>query len=132
MGDGEILVQDVVLRDVGDLRAECGSGAVDVLAVVQNLALPRRRDASKAVQQGRLAGAAAADQCDELAGIDGERDAVEQSFALAADPDGEIACVEPYCALVGARRDRCALVAECSRAIWMVSPMLSSCKPRTR
>ena len=66
-------------------------GAGQPLAAEQHLAVGRRDQAGDAPQQGRLAAAAAAEQRDELALVDGQRDAVEHRHRAAVRPGERLA-----------------------------------------
>ena len=84
-GDGQVAVDEIVLRDVAEEMAQARLAAAHAVDV--DGAAGRGADAGDGVEQGRLAGAAGADDGDELAGFDGEVDVVEDGVAVAGDTD---------------------------------------------
>ena len=81
--DGELGVDDVVLRDVADAPAERVVDGVEVLAVDAHLPARRRQVAVEREQQRRLAGARGAHERDHVARQRLEGDVVEQDFICA-------------------------------------------------
>ncbi len=92
--DGQLGVQDVVLRDQADALAQLGVVAVEVAAVVQDCARVGGALPGQGVQQGRLACAAGADHGEEAFLADGKGDLVEQRLAAPVDGDGEFLDIE--------------------------------------
>ena len=71
-------VDDVVLWDVTDGVTDCGAVLCDVEAVVAHVPESAEPDAGEHLEQRRLAGAAAADDRDQLAWFDREGDVAQQ------------------------------------------------------
>jgi hypothetical protein len=74
-------VDDVVLRHVAEHAAERVEVRVHVDAVEQHAACVGRLHAGERFEQGRLAGAAAAGDADQLARLHDERDVVQHALA---------------------------------------------------
>ena len=102
--DGELRVEDVVLRDVADLQPELLLIGVKILAVEEHLPGVRRRVAVQRLEQRRLAGAGRAHERDELRWKDGERNRIEQPAAhrSALDLDDQLRGGDGDVALIAA------------------------------
>ena len=70
--DGQLHVNDVLLRNIPQLRAVNMEVGVEVVAVDQDLAVSSRPEAAQGIEQRGLAGAAGTDDRDKLAGLNGE------------------------------------------------------------
>lgn len=92
--DGELGVQDVVLRDEADTAAQLGVVAVEVAPVVQDGAPVGGAQAGQCAEQGGFAGSAGAHDGEQAFGTDREGDLVEEGLAAAVDDDGEVLHVE--------------------------------------
>ncbi|CAM5647710.1 hypothetical protein SGRIM119S_07092 [Streptomyces griseorubiginosus] len=88
--DGQLLVQDVVLRDQTDALAQLGELLVEVAVVVEDVALVGGPVAGECLEQGRLAGTGRSDDRDQGLLRDTEGDVLEDLLA-AVDRDGEVA-----------------------------------------
>ena len=88
--DGQLLVQDVVLRDQTDALAQLGELLVQVPVVVEDVALVGGPVAGERLEQGGLSGARGADDRDEGLLGDAEGDVLEDVLA-AVDRDGQVA-----------------------------------------
>jgi hypothetical protein len=75
-------VDDVVLRNVAHLLAEQIVIAIEIGAVEEDFAGGGRSVAVEGFEQRGLAGAGGAHQRDEFAGVDGERDGIEEARAV--------------------------------------------------
>jgi hypothetical protein len=74
---GELAVQDVLLRDQADVVPQFGVVGVQVAAVVQHAAAAGGAHPGERAEQGRLAGAARADDAEQAAFRQREGDVVE-------------------------------------------------------
>lgn len=92
--DGQLGVQDVVLRDQADALAQFGVVAVEVAAVVEDRAAVGGALTGEGVQEGGLAGAARADHGEEAFLADRKRHLVEERLPAAVDGDGQFLDVE--------------------------------------
>lgn len=88
--DGQLLVQDVVLRDQTDALPQLGELLVEVPVVVEDVALVGGAVAGERLEQRRLAGAGGADHRDDRLLRDAEGDVLEDLLA-AVDGDREVA-----------------------------------------
>lgn len=92
--DGELGVEDVVLRHEPDAAAQFGVVAVEVAAVVEDGPPVGGAQAGEGAEQGGLAGSAGADDGEQAFGAHGEGHLVEEGLAAAVDGDGEALDVE--------------------------------------
>ena len=83
--DGELAVQDVVLRHEADAVAQFGVVGVQVAPVVVHRALVRRAQPGHRAQQRRLAAAGRADHGEQAAFRQGEADVVDEPLLLHHD-----------------------------------------------
>ncbi len=91
--DGQLGVQDVVLRNQSDALAQFGVVAVQVAAVVADGSAVGGAQPGERVEQGGFAGAAGSGDGEQALLADREGDVVEQG-AVAVDLDGQVGDVE--------------------------------------
>ncbi len=87
--DGQLLVQDVVLRHESDALAQLGELLVEVPVVVEDVALVGGAVAGQRLEQRRLAGTGGADHRDQRLLGNAEGD-VPQDLLAAVDRDGQV------------------------------------------
>jgi hypothetical protein len=92
--DGQLGVQDVVLRDEADALAQLGVVPVEVAAVVEDGAVVGGPLAGEGVEERGLAGAARADDGEQALLPHRERHVVQQRLAAAVDGDRQVLHVE--------------------------------------
>ncbi|SCF76177.1 hypothetical protein GA0115255_105493, partial [Streptomyces sp. Ncost-T6T-2b] len=90
LGDGQFLVQDVVLRDQTDALAQLGELLVQVSVVVEDVTLVGGPVAGERLEQGGLSGTGRADDRDQRLLGDTEGDVLEDLLA-AVDRHREVA-----------------------------------------
>ncbi|MGX1501804.1 UNVERIFIED_CONTAM: hypothetical protein RKD43_000429 [Streptomyces graminofaciens] len=92
--DGQLGVQDVVLRHESDAPAQLGVVAVEVAPVVQDGSPLRGPQPGERVQQGGLSRAARPDHGEQALLADGEGDVVQEGLAAPVHGDRQVLHVE--------------------------------------
>ncbi|MDH6456241.1 hypothetical protein M2155_008740 [Streptomyces sp. SAI-119] len=110
--DGQLGVQDVVLRDQADALAQFGVVAVEVAAVVEDGAVVGGALAGEGIEEGGLAGAARAHDGEQALLPHREGHVVQQRLAAVVDGDREVLDVEGDLAGVDVLLERVADQAE--------------------